>query len=177
MNNNKTYLKHTWADPKLVAKKSKIDGMGVFTEGDIKAGETLFIWGGEKVSMKDLDDSRYHILTLVPIDNETYLGLPIEDDYKCVEELMNHSCDANTWLNDEVTVVARRDIKKGEEVTLDHATWDNDEEWDYTENDECTCGSSDCRKNLTSKDWMIPSVQQKYAGHFSPYIAELISKL
>ena len=29
---------------------------------------------------------------------------------------MNHSCDSNTWMEDEATLVARRDIESGEEA-------------------------------------------------------------
>ncbi len=34
---------------------------------------------------------------------------------------LNHSCDSNLWMADEATVVARRDIAAGEELTLDYA--------------------------------------------------------
>jgi hypothetical protein len=36
---------------------------------------------------------------------------------------MNHSCDANLWMGDEVTVVARCDIAAGEELTQDYALY------------------------------------------------------
>jgi SET domain-containing protein len=34
---------------------------------------------------------------------------------------LNHSCDSNLWMSEEATVVTRRDIAAGEELTLDYA--------------------------------------------------------
>ena len=34
----------------------------------------------------------------------------------------NHSCDPTTWWVDDITLVARRDILPGEEITYDYGT-------------------------------------------------------
>ena len=39
----------------------------------------------------------------------------------------NHSCDPNVWMQDEVTLAARRDIAIGEELTIDYAMIEGDE--------------------------------------------------
>jgi hypothetical protein len=60
-----------------------------------------------------------------------------------VGDFRNHSDDPNTWMEDEVTLVARRDVKAGEELTADYAMRKDEEHsivpWD------CNCGSSLCR--------------------------------
>jgi hypothetical protein len=33
------------------------------------------------------------------------------------EHFLNHSCDPNVWMEDEVTLAARRDLGVGEELT------------------------------------------------------------
>jgi len=163
-----------------VVVDSKINGKGVFTTKDIKKGEVLLIWGGTKVAKKKVDFYKFNDQTLVPIDDDVYIGLLANDTYKCVDEYLNHSCDSNTWLDDEVSVSARRDIKTGEEITLDHALWDADPDWEYLECEEdqsCTCGSQLCRGVLTHNDWMLPNVQKRYKGHFSPYTQKKIEGL
>jgi uncharacterized protein len=177
---NKKYLSHTWVDPRLTTGVSKINGTGIFATKPIKKGETLIIWGGELVSKKDLDLTKYHAQSLVLIKDDTYLGLPIVDNYQGIDEYLNHSCDSNAWLKDEVTMVARQNIKSGAEITLDHALWDMDTQWDYLSEEvskDCNCGSSKCRKHLTPNDWKILELQKRYAGHFSPYIKKHIQRL
>jgi uncharacterized protein len=173
----KQYLRNTWLHPALKIGASKIHGKGIFTTAPIKIGETVMIWGGVVIAKKDLDESKHRIMTVVPIDDERYLGLPIEDQMESHDEFLNHSCDPNTWLIDEVTVVARRDIAVGEEITLDSATWDAETDWSYAEDGKCSCGSKVCRMTLSPNDWMNTEIQQKYRGHFSPYIQKKIDTL
>jgi uncharacterized protein len=135
------------------------------------------IWGGTVIHEKDIDETKYRLQSVVPIDDETFLGIPITDTFEGVDEYLNHSCEPNVWLIDEVTIVARRDIKPGEEITLDCATWDCDENWSYTHDGKCRCGSKICRKILTHSDWTREDVQKKYREHFSPYIQRKIDAL
>jgi hypothetical protein len=46
-------------------------------------------------------------------------------------------------------------------------------DWDFF---ECKCGSSDCRKQITSDDWKKKEIQQKYLEYFSPYLRDKIQK-
>ena len=172
------YPPHTWVDPRLVVKESAIHGKGVFTTRPIKNGEKLMVWGGQLVAKKDYCDGRWRDMTLVPVADDTFLGLPITDMSESIDEYLNHSCDPSAWLTDEVTVVARRDMIPGEEVTVDMATWDanEDPEWAYAD-EPCRCGTSLCRKVLTPRDWTRPELHTRYAGHFSPYIQKKIEEL
>jgi len=57
------------------------------------------------------------------------------------------------------------------ELTLDYGTIAN--------NDlsfECKCGSKNCRKMVTGKDWQNLEIQEKYLGYFTDYIQSLIDK-
>lgn len=40
-----------------------------------------------------------------------------------MDYFVNHSCDPVVWMRDDVTVVARRAIASGEEITGDYAVW------------------------------------------------------
>lgn len=174
---NKNYLKHTWAHPALYVKKSSIDKKGVFTAKPIRKGEKVMIFGGILINKNDLDENKFRMLSLFPIDDDYFLGLASDDNFDGVDEYLNHSCDGNIWLTDEVTVTARRDIKAGEEITLDCATWDTDPAWTYSDDGKCYCGSIKCRKMISPDDWMKKDLQEKYKGHFAPYIQKKIDKL
>lgn len=88
---------------------------------------------------------------------------------------INHSCDPNIWLQDAATLVARRDIPAGEEITADYILWEADE--NYIAKWDCQCGSSLCRKKITGKDWRLPELQERYKGHFSPLLNKRIKEV
>ena len=85
----------------------------------------------------------------------------------------NHSCDSNLWMRDALTLEARRDIAAGEEVTIDHALQTSLANWEMA----CHCGSSRCRKLVRGDDWMRPELQDRYRGHFSPFLNRRIEDM
>ena len=102
--------------------------------------------------------------------------MQLDDNLYSVEErgeaptyFMNHSCDPNVWMANAVTLVARRGIPSGAELTTDYALFEAVE--DFEAEWECQCGSAHCRKRFTGKDWRIPELQERYAGHFLPLIS------
>ena len=90
-----------------------------------------------------------------------------------LDEYLNHSCDANAWLTDVVTLTARRDIEPGEEITLDQGTW-NIEDAYIEDRVPCSCGAPVCRGMLTEEDWRRADLQREYAGHFHPLVDALM---
>ncbi len=42
---------------------------------------------------------------------------------------------------------------------------------------ECACGSAQCRGKVSGHDWMLPELQLRYRGSFSPYLAKRIAAL
>ena len=156
----------TWSHAALYNKDSGISGTGVFTSQDLKAGEKVIVWGGVLVPYDKYDESKHKARATTAYDEKYCLTLPIGAP-DSVDEFLNHSCDPNTWMVDERTVVARRDIPTHSEITTDFALW-CDEEYLYTE--ACRCGTQICRGKVTGKDWLIPELQQRYHGHFQPFI-------
>ncbi|MEJ1969979.1 MAG: SET domain-containing protein-lysine N-methyltransferase [Rhizomicrobium sp.] len=172
----RTYLLRTWVSPKLVPGESKIHYDGVLAAAPIARGEKLMEFGGEAVSRRQSETEEYRVRSIWMVGDDTFLGIPSSDTAESLDENLNHSCDANAWLADEVTLVARRDIAAGEEVTLDQGTW-NFEEAEYTvDAEDCTCGAPDCRRRLTETDWMLAVVQDRYRGHFHPIVQALIEQ-
>lgn len=88
---------------------------------------------------------------------------------------LNHSCDSNLWMEDEVTLVARRDIEAGEELTVDYALFTVQPDWKLEM--PCRCGLVVCRHLITGNDWQLPDVQMRYYPLFSPFINARIERL
>ena len=105
------------------------------------------------------------------IKNSFASETPVTDGERELSMLYsNHSCDANLGMRGEITFVAMRDIRAGEELTHDWAMTDDD---DYSV--DCKCGAPNCRKTVTGKDWQHPELQKRYAGYFSTYLARKIA--
>lgn len=168
-----SYLKRTWVNPKLRSGKSRIHGDGVIAQEKILKGEKLMEFGGDLVSKAEAFSGKYRSRSVWAVEKDKYIALPITDTEPSLDENLNHSCDANAWLNDEVTLSAKRDIQSGEEITLDQGTW-NFEYDEYTDNGaECFCKSQNCRHHLTKNDWKIPILQVEYKDHFHPLLLKL----
>jgi SET domain-containing protein len=169
----KHYLPRSWVSPKVLLGDSRIQGRGVFARKEILKGEKLMEFGGETISRGQMDSGDYRIRSIWPVGRDAFIALPISDPHVSLDEYLNHSCDANTWLDDEVTLTARRDIEPGEEITLDQGTW-NIEDAYIEDREPCSCGAENCRGMLAEDDWKRADVQERYAGHFHPLIQALM---
>jgi uncharacterized protein len=172
----KTYLPQTWTDPRIEFRTSRISGNGMFAREPIKEGEAVCIVGG--IVMTDEEFAAFQdthlIYNAIQIDDHLHL---VEDPEvtRTLEGSMNHSCDSSAWMEDDATLVARRDIESGEEVTIDYALFTTQSNWML--DTRCRCGSPFCRRIITGDDWRQPDVQERYRNHFSPFINRRIEKL
>jgi uncharacterized protein len=162
-----------WVDPRLYSAPSPIAATGMFTRANIDAGEVVVIWGGIVIDIADYDDAKHRPRATTSYDETHYLTTPV-DEPALVDEFMNHACDPNLWMRDAVTVVARRPIAAGEELTMDYACW---ADYDYVFTERCGCGTSLCRGTIRGFDWRIPALQERFAGHFLPYLNRRIEAL
>ena len=159
-----------WFDPRLHGGESRIRGLGLFVREPVRAGELLMRWGGVLIALDDYDPAVYRSSSTSLYDETRYLTTPAGEP-RTLDELLNHSCDPNMWLLDEVTVAARRDLAAGEEVTTDYAMWANSA---YVFTPECGCGSPLCRHRVTGLDWQNEALQARYRGHFLPFLNRLL---
>jgi uncharacterized protein len=148
----------------------------MFARAQFQPGETVAIVGG--TLMTGAEFAAY--LTGV----ERWNAHQISEDLHLVDLIqtpdvvdgsINHSCDSNLWMGNEVTIIARRSIDTGEELTLDYALTTTQPDWALDQ--PCQCGSPLCRKRITGNDWLLLDVQARYAGHYVPYINERIRRL
>ena len=164
-------------------RPSAIEGNGCFATGLIAAGTVVERFEGKPVTLADLHrieaEGKYH--SSLAIGEGRHLLLSVIDPRESAINLavgsgvggFNHSCDSNLWMQDELTVAARRDIPAGEELTLDEALISDDPGWTMA----CRCGASVCRGTVTGADWRMAEVQGRYAGHFSPFLNKRIAQL
>lgn len=133
-------------------KGNSISGYGIYAKYDLPQ-HTLLFKGEERaqriVTKKYVDDHwdereklnfrRY----AYPISKDTYILWDLQPEEWSPQ---NHSCDANCEYQG-LNVITNRDIKKGEELTLDYGQF-----LDHTmEPFECQCGSSKCRGLIQGK--------------------------
>ena len=172
----KTYLSQTWVDPRIEFRTSRISGNGMFAREPIKNGEAVCIVGGTVMSDEEFAafQATYRNYNAIQIDDHLHL---VEDPQvtRTLEGSMNHSCDSSTWMADEATLVARRDLKLGEEATVDYALFTTQSAWML--DTRCRCGSPHCRRIITGDDWRREDVQERYRDHFSPFINRRIERL
>ena len=162
----------SYRSPKTEVRESKIHGRGLFATADIAKDEIVAVKGGRIVDRKTLGREITPRLgpVEIQIDDDLFIA-PVTDEERELSMLYsNHSCDPNIGVRGEITFVAMRDIRAGQELTHDWATTDDD---NYSV--ECSCGASNCRKTLTGKDWQRSKLQKKYAGYFSTYLARKIA--
>jgi hypothetical protein len=172
---SKIYRTTSWYDVRVEIRPSLIQGGGMFARKPIQAGEIVAIVGGTVMT----EDVFHAYLATTSRFNATQIGerLHLVDLIQAPETVagsINHSCDSNLWLPDEVTIVARRAIAPGEELTLDYALTTVEPDWQLDQH--CQCGTTSCRQIIRGTDWQLPDVQQRYRGHFAPFINERIRK-
>ena len=96
-----------------------------------------------------------------PLSDEVFVSWsPDPEHWKPI----NHSCNPNAWI-DGLNLVARRRIKAGDEITVDYATFYNEQMDDFV----CHCGSRGCRKVIRGTDYLKPFVE-RYGEHVSNYV-------
>jgi hypothetical protein len=162
----------SFLSPKTEMHESRIHGRGLFATADIAKDEIVAVKGGHIVDRKTLREKITPRLgpVEIQIDDDLFIAPVTEEERELSMLYSNHSCDPNLGMRGEITLVAMREIRAGEELTHDWAMTDDD---DYSM--ECNCGAANCRRTLTGKDWQCADLQKRYAGYFSAYLARKIA--
>jgi D-alanine-D-alanine ligase-like ATP-grasp enzyme len=145
--------RHKAKQKKYTIKGTAVAGYGIFATSEIVRNKIVFK-GEEKaqriVTKKYVENnwSKQELLNFkhyaYPISNEVYI---LWDDNAANWAPQNHSCEANTAY-DGLNVIAIRAIKKGEELTLDYATFLNENIAPF----KCTCGSVICKVTISGNE-------------------------
>jgi D-alanine-D-alanine ligase-like ATP-grasp enzyme len=133
--------------PTFTVHGDGIEGYGIRAARDFKAGDVLFPGQARKHRLV----TRSHALSTWPPQELGWLrqyGVPLSpevfimwDDSPAAWAPQNHSCEANTGYVG-LDVVALRDMAKGEELTLDYASFMGSDMEPF----DCRCGAASCRR-------------------------------
>lgn len=163
----------SWLSPKTERRESPIHGRGLFATADIDRDEIVAVKGGHIVTREQLREITPLLGPVeIQIGDDLFIAPVTRDEREASMLYSNHSCDPNVGVRGEITFVATRVIRAGEELTHDWAMTDDDS---YSV--QCNCGATKCRGTLTGKDWQLPELQKRYAGYFSAYLAEKIRQM
>jgi uncharacterized protein len=157
----------------VVEDRGVIEGRGMVATGLIKAGEVISRLEPNEPMILIAD-----VLRMSPSEQDAILQYA----YECSpthlvceqgeEKFMNHSCDPNTWWLDNETMVARRDIQPGEEITYDYATTEIVIPYTMT----CRCGSAICRGVVSNNDYLDPVWQARFGDHLPTHTRQAIAR-
>ncbi|KKT04680.1 MAG: Nuclear protein SET [Candidatus Magasanikbacteria bacterium GW2011_GWD2_43_18] len=137
---------------------SGIQGRGIFLTRDIKKDETIFIFSGKEITFTS-GYWWYH-------PNALQCGYAkwIVPRKGSAGEYLNHCCSPTAGVKGKNRIVAMRDLKKGEEVTIDYALSETYPLWHMT----CVCKAKNCRK-VVKPAWRM----KKYIDYTSKYILDM----
>ena len=161
----------TYRSPKIEVRGDTLSGRGVIAIEAIEKDEIVAIKSAHVVSASDLPRITSEVGDFaLQIDDDFYLTPTRPDEVDDMSVFINHSCDPNIGFLGQVSYVAMRDIKAGEELCHDYSMERSD---DYFL--ECRCGSPLCRHQVTGGDWKLPELQSRYGQYFSIYVLKKIN--
>ena len=149
---------------------------GVIAKKDYKKGELLFNVKGPISKHK----TKYSF----PIDLKLNIDPRLNNGKENFGHYTNHSCIPNAFIrviekvNNEayIEVIARKDIKKGDEVVTDYASFEYETSIDGL---KCDCGQKKCRGRIFGFKDLPDSLKKKYEeeGIIPSYLIKLYNKL
>lgn len=129
--------------PGLTIRESAIEGKGCFSNTSFQRGRKIAEYAGEKISNAEANRrARRRKLRICAINNRWSLDGSRGGNGT---HYINHSCAPNAYMKilyDHILFIAFRDIKPGEEITIDY------ESTLHSDKKRCTCGASSCRGTI-----------------------------
>jgi hypothetical protein len=156
----------SYRSPKTRVLRSKTHGRGLFATKPIRRGEIVSVRGGHILTRTMLRGRRLPPgYWGYPIADGIVLGPLTKSETESVMMFLNHSCAPNVGIGGQIVFVAMRDIRAGEELTIDYAMFGG-----YGKPMRCACGAPGCRKRITPSDWKRADLQRRYGPYFSWHV-------
>lgn len=144
--------------PKFVVRNSKVHGKGVYAARRIRKGERIVEYRGERITWKEADrrppsdpDDPNHTFYFSLSGGKTVIDAGVKGN---AARFINHSCAPNCETEEDeegqrVFILARRDIKPGEELNYDYGLLVDGPITQAVKKDyECRCGARNCRGTM-----------------------------
>ena len=160
--------------PWHIVRRSKVHGNGVFAARNIPEGTRIIEDGGKTISNKEADrrhptnpDDPFHTFFFSLSSGKVIDG----DDHGNEARWINHACEPNCESSEgkggkRVYIMAKRDIKRGEELNYDYGLVIEDEKLtkELKLQYECRCGAPSCRGTMLG----VPEKKAKKAKKKNP---------
>jgi hypothetical protein len=134
---------------------SGVHGRGVFATRAIRKGERIIEYAGRRISWKtaikmpDTDPENPNHTKFFGLDDGTVIDPSVGGNES---QWINHSCSPNCRTDEEkglIYVVARRNLKQGEELSYDYCLEVEGRRTKKLEKDfGCNCGAARCRGTM-----------------------------
>jgi len=129
--------------PGLTIKKSKIHGKGCFATKPFPARRKIAEYTGERITNAEANRrANRKTLRICAINNRWSLDGSRGGNGT---HYINHSCEPNAFMKilyKHILFIALRDIKPGEEITIDYESTLHDD------SKRCICGAPTCRGTI-----------------------------
>jgi len=133
---------------------SGIDGVGVFASRDIPKNGFILRFRGKRISGEEALRKGEREGEVLQVGEDEYID-PVEPGRST-----NHSCEPNAGIRDDVTLIALRDIRAGEEIRFDYSTTISDGDgWEM----DCRCGEKRCRGRVRAFSSLPAILRLRYA--------------
>jgi len=155
--------------PAYEIRRSTIHGTGVFAARDLRRGERIVEYLGERITKEESERRGLALLEKAQTDGGAAVYIFTLDEEWDLDgdqpdndaRLINHSCDPNceAWNYDNrLFIEAKRAIKKGEELGFNYGfsvdTW---------EDHPCRCGAARCAGYIVAREeW--PQLRKEIAA-------------
>lgn len=145
---------------------SKIEGKGIRAGENIKTGEIISrVEGPLKFKInKNKRDALMHP-NWVGVKNNIWID-PLKP-----HKFLNHSCNPTAGMRG-LTIIAIRDIKEGEEITVDYSIIEGDPRWEL----KCLCNEKGCRGIIRSIHYLPKKTFFKYLPHIPSHFKKVYEK-
>ncbi len=142
-------------------------GKGLFSKRPFFIGDIISRFTGQKISFLDTLLLGEFECYPIQIDNDMYLH---PDEPYCY---INHSCDPNCGINENLELIAIKDIHTNEELFFDYSTSMLERHWQM----DCLCNSAYCRKTIKDFDFLPDEIRKKYIelNIVQPFIKHFIN--
>jgi SET domain-containing protein len=131
------------APPRLAVRESGIYGMGCFALTHLPARKMIAHYGGETVRGSRRIEARLReqeAIKVIRLKHDLAIDGAVGGNETAY---INHSCEPNAFMRvvpgDRVAFFALRDIRPGEEITMNYR--------DPNHPEVCRCGADKCRSN------------------------------
>ncbi len=126
---------------------SKIDRKGLILGENVSKGRIISrIKGPIKFKVNQTKDDALSHPDWVGVKKDVWID-PLRP-----HKFLNHSCSPSAGMRG-LTIISIRDMKEGEEITVDYSTIEGDRRWEM----KCSCGAKNCRKMVRSVEFLTPN--------------------